>query len=63
MSDKIQKIRPALANMSIGDTLTFPIERMRSVRATASELGVIENRKYSTSSNREDRTITVKREE
>ena len=42
------KIRPALVEMNVGDEIVFPIEKLRSVRAQASELGAILDRKYST---------------
>lgn len=57
------KIRPALVEMNVGDEIVFPIEKLRSVRAQASELGAILDRKYSTKMSRVERTLTVKREE
>ncbi len=57
------KIRPALVEMNVGDEIVFPIEKLRSVRAQASELGAILDRKYTTKMNRIERTLTVKREE
>ena len=57
------KIRPALVEMNVGDEIVFPIEKLRSVRAQASELGAILDRKYSTRMSRVERTLTVKREE
>lgn len=61
MAENHLKIRPTLANMEVGESNDFPIEQMRSVRAMASELGVIHDRKYRTRTNRQDRTITVTR--
>ena len=61
MSDKSTKIRPILSQMEIGDKTEFPIIRMKSVRAQASELGAILNRRYSTQSDRENRIIIVTR--
>lgn len=57
------KIRPALVEMNVGDEIVFPIEKLRSVRAQASELGAILDRKYSTRMSRVERTLTVKRED
>ena len=57
------KIRPALVELNVGDEIVFPIEKLRSVRAQASELGAILDRKYTTKMNRIERTLTVKREE
>lgn len=48
MAENHPKIRPTLANMEVGESNDFPIEQMRSVRAMASELGVIHDRKYRT---------------
>ena len=61
MAENQTKVRPTLINMKIGQTISFPIEQMKSVRTQASELGVIMNRQYSTKSNREMRTIVVSR--
>ncbi len=61
MAENQIKIRPTLTGMEIGDTCTFPVRQMKSVRAQASELGVILDRQYKTKTNREDRTICVTR--
>ena len=61
MAENLVKIRPTLTDMSVDESTTFPIEQMRSVRALASELGVILERKYKTRTNRADRTIVVTR--
>lgn len=61
MAENTIKIRPALTSMEVGDTCIFPVCKMKSVRAQASELGVILDRQYKTSTNRADRTITVTR--
>ena len=60
---KIVSIRPILMDMSVGATVSFPVERLRSVRATASELGFILGRKYTTHTDRVSREIQVLREE
>ena len=39
----MEKIRPALVALEVGDTVTFPISRLKSVRTQASELGAIYN--------------------
>lgn len=46
-------------NMEVGEATTFPIHRLKSVRAQASELGAIHDRKYTTHMDRETRVITV----
>jgi hemerythrin superfamily protein len=55
----MEKIRPKLMNMEVGDEVIFPIEKMKSVRVEASELGAIMDRIYETHSDRIRRTLTV----
>ena len=59
MAENQIKIRPTLTGMEIGQECTFPVDKMKSVRAQASELSIILNRTYKTSTNRAQRTITV----
>ncbi|MBD5311705.1 MAG: hypothetical protein HDS13_06055 [Bacteroides sp.] len=54
-------ITPVLRDLDTGDSAVFPIDRLRSVRTIASEVGVMYNRKFKTSANRVERTITVTR--
>lgn len=61
MAKNMEKIRPALVALEVGDTVTFPISRLKSVRTQASELGAIYNRQFKTRTDREKHTITVKR--
>lgn len=61
MAENMEKIRPALVALEVGDTVTFPISRLKSVRTQASELGAIYNRQFQTRTDREKHTITVKR--
>lgn len=63
MAEKNIKVRPALSGMEVGEKAAFPIEQMKSVRAQASELGIILNRTYQTKTDRKERTITVTRTE
>ena len=39
MAEIIVKIRPALTALKIGESVTFPISKLKSVRTQASELG------------------------
>ena len=55
----MEKLRPALANMEVGQTRTFPIEK--SVRTQASELGMMYGRQYTTKTDRVTREIYVTR--
>lgn len=53
--------RPAIRAMEVGDVLTFPIEKLPTVKTTCSDLGFILNRRYTTSTDRDSRTIEVTR--
>ena len=61
MTENLEKIRPALVALEVGDSVTFHISRLKSVRTQASELGGIHNRQIKTKKNREEQTIIVKR--
>lgn len=59
MAENQVKVRPALRELKVGETVTFPIARTKVVRAQASDLGLILERKYKTETDREKRIITV----
>ena len=61
MIEITQKIRPTLYEMAVGDTVKFPISRLKSVRTQASELGMMYERQYTTKTARSDKTIEVTR--
>lgn len=61
MNDTTQKIRPTLYEMAGGDSIKFPISRLKSVRTQASELGMMYERQYTTKTDRADKTIEVTR--
>ena len=61
MVENLEKIRPALTALEVGDAVVFPISRLKSVSTQASELGAIFNRRFKTKTNRENQTITVSR--
>lgn len=61
MVENLEKIRPALTALEVGDAVVFPISRLKSVRTQASELDAIFNRRFKTKTNRENQTITVSR--
>ncbi|WP_294539098.1 hypothetical protein [uncultured Bacteroides sp.] len=61
MAEYLDKIRPALVALQIGETVDFPIARLKSVRTQASELGAIFNRQFTTKTNRIAQIISVKR--
>lgn len=61
MIETMQKIRPTLYEMAVGQTIKFPIFRLKSVRTQASELGMMYERQYTTRTDRSDKTIEVTR--
>lgn len=61
MAENQVKVRPALRELNVGETTTFPIARTKVVRAQASDLGLILDRKYRTETCRQTKTITVTR--
>ena len=61
MIETAQKIRPTLYAMAVGDTVKFPITRLKSVRTQASELGMMYERQYSTKTYRDEKIIEVTR--
>lgn len=54
-------LRDSLDRMEQGQTITFPIEKMMSVRTIASQVGIILRRKYTTRTDNEARLIYVTR--
>lgn len=48
MTENVLKIRPALVELKVGETISFPISRLKSVRTQASELGAIYERQFKT---------------
>lgn len=61
MENFTQKIRPTLFEMGVGDTVKFPIIRLKSVRTQASELGIMYERQYTTKTDRVEKIIEVTR--
>lgn len=62
METDTTKVRPQLVGMNVGDEINFPIEKLRTVRAQASELGAILDRKYRTKMDRVLRLLFVYRD-
>lgn len=56
-------MRPQLVALAVGDSIVFPIEKLKSLRTQASELGAILNRYFTTVTDRQARTITIIRKE
>lgn len=61
MEDKIIKIRPAIEALEVNQKVEFPIDKLRTVRVTASDLGLMFGRRYSTLTDRDERIVTVTR--
>ena len=54
-------LRAEIRELVIGSTLVYPIRRMSVVKSTCSTVALENDRKFSTSVDREERTITVTR--
>lgn len=61
MENITKKIRPTLLGMAIGEIITFPIEKLKSVRVQASELGAMFDMGFKTRTNRDLRIIEITR--
>lgn len=61
MSEEKVPLRPQIRELELGKSISFPIQRMRTIKTTCSELGVIYCRKLRTKINREKEIITVTR--
>ena len=53
MSEEKVPLRPQIRELELGKSISFPIRRMRTIKTTCSELGVIYCRKFKTRINRE----------
>ena len=60
MDEKL-KMKPAIEAMKVGDEISFPIEKLCSVKTTACTAGLVLNRKYTTNLNKADRIVNVMR--
>ncbi len=59
MTENTIPMRTSIKNMKVGESITFPIEKVRTIRVLASDLGLQYNRLYRTRASRQNRTITV----
>ena len=50
MSEEKVPLRPQIRELELGKSISFPIQRMRTIKTTCSELGVIYCRKFKTKS-------------
>ena len=63
MIERPKKMRKQIIELNVGESVAFPIEKMKTIRAQTSELNCIMQRVYATKLNRDDRTIVVTRKE
>lgn len=63
MIERPKKMRTQIVELNAGESVAFPIEKMKTIRAQTSELNCIMQRVYATKLNRDDRTIVVTRKE
>ena len=63
MIERPKKMRTPIVELNVGESVAFPIEKMKTIRAQTSELNCIMQRVYATKLNRDDRTIVVTRKE
>lgn len=61
MEEKSKSLRSQIHELEVGEKAVFPASRTSYIRASCTNFGFEWNRKFSTSTNRVDRTITVKR--
>ena len=63
MIQQPKKMRTQIVELNVGESVSFPIEKMKTIRAQTSELNCIMQRVYATKLNSCDRTIIVTRKE
>ena len=63
MIERPKKMRTQIVELNVGESVSFPIEKMKTIRAQTSELNCIMQRVYATKLNRDNRTIIVTRKE
>ena len=59
MTENTIPMRTSIKNMKVGESINFPIEKVRTIRVLASDLGLQYNRLYRTRASQQNRTITV----
>ncbi len=57
------EVKSRIRELKVGDTITFPIAKTPTVRTSASEIGLILLRRYSTYTDREKSAVFVTRTE
>lgn len=54
-------MKSAIEAMKVGDEISFPVEKLCSVRTTASTAALVLKRSYTTNINRSERSVKVTR--
>lgn len=57
----ISSVRSEIAKLHIGGMLTYPIERKATIKNYASDLGMLQKKRFVTRSDRAERTISITR--
>lgn len=55
------RIRPTIKKLEVNEKAVFPLEKLNCVRSNAGEIALIFDRKYTTKTDKEARTITITR--
>ena len=61
MKKEVKKVRPMLMEMNIGDTLKFPLAKLKSIRTQCYELSTLYDRVYTTHMLKEEKLMSVTR--
>lgn len=56
-------IAPSLKLLEVGESVSFPVERNNAVRNAATQIGLVEHKRYSCNISADRTTITVTRTE
>ena len=60
-TEQEKPIRPTITALQVGEETVFPLAKLTTVKTTASELGLIHGRRYTTRIDRPNATIIVTR--
>lgn len=61
MASDTSSVSSQIESLKVGETISFPLAKLRNVRTRASELGLQSGRRYKTSTSRERQVVTVHR--
>lgn len=60
-NEEKQPLAPQINALEVGESVTYPIERLNVVRSTSSQLGLMNHKQFSCSISDDRTTITVTR--